>query len=353
MTVRYHVRRSHLEPNYVCQRYGIEHAEPICQTVPGAGIDQAIGELLTEVVTPVALEVALSVQQELQSRAEEADHLRHAQVERARYEAQLAERYYRHVDPANRLVADSLEADWDQKLRVLAEAQQEYERQRRVDRALFSEEERARILTLATDFPRLWRDVKTPHRERKRMVRLLLEDVTLLRDHREITLHLRFKGGAHKTLRLPVPPNAWQRRATCPEVVAETDRLLDYHADREVATLLNQGGWQSGEGRTFTRRIVARIRRNYGLKSRYTRLREAGLLTLHEMAQRLGISAPWVKIWRDHGLLKAQPYNDKNECLYEDPGNNRPRKMQGVKLSARPRIFVNVSNRTNEVQYGV
>jgi hypothetical protein len=114
MTVRYQVRRSHLEPHYVCQRYGIEHAEPICQSVPGAGLDQAIGELLIEVVTPVALEVTLSVQQELQSRVEEADRLRRSQVERARYEAQLAERRYRHVDPANRLVADSLEADWNQ-----------------------------------------------------------------------------------------------------------------------------------------------------------------------------------------------------------------------------------------------
>ena len=198
MTVRYHIRRSHLEPNYVCQRFGVEHAEPICQTVPGAGIDQAVGELLVEVVSPLALEVALSVQQELQSRAEEIDRLRRAQVERTRYEAQLAERCYRHVDPANRLVADALEADWDQKLRALAEAQQDYERQRQADRSLLSEEERARILTLATDFPRLWRDARTPDRERKRMVRLLLEDVTVLRDHREITLHLRFKGGAHK-----------------------------------------------------------------------------------------------------------------------------------------------------------
>ena len=96
---------------------------------------------------------------------------------------------------------------------------------------------------------------------------------------------------------------------------------------------------------------MARIRRNYGLKSRYTRLREAGLLTLREMAERLSLSAPWVKIWRDQGLLKAQPYNDKNECLYEDPGENPPRKMQGVKLSERPRLFETPSNRTNEVQY--
>jgi hypothetical protein len=166
MTVRYHVRRSHLQPHYVCQRYGTEHAEPIGQSVPGAGLDQAIGELLIEVVTPVALEVTLSVQQELHSRVEEADRLRRSQVERARYEAQLAERRYRQVDPANRLVADSLEGDWNQKLRALAEARQKYEQQRQADTHLCNEEERARLLALATDFPWRWCDAQTPDRER-------------------------------------------------------------------------------------------------------------------------------------------------------------------------------------------
>jgi hypothetical protein len=350
MTVRYHVHRSRLDPHYVCQRYGIEHAQTICQTVPGASIDQAIGELLIEVVTPLALEVALSVQQELQSRWEEADRLRRTQVERARYEAELAERRYLRCDPDNRFVADSLEADWNHKLRALGEAQQEYQRQRQLDRGLCSEEERAQIFALATDFPRLWRDPKTPHRERKRMVRLLLEDVTLTRHH-EITLQIRFKGGATKTLRLPLPLNAWKQRTTNPEVVAEIDRLLDQRTDREIAILLNERGWLSGEGRTFSPRIVARIRRRYALKSGYTRLREAGRLTLQEMAKLLGISTKWVKVWRDHGLLRAQAYNEKNECLYEHPGDVPPCKMLGTKLAARQRFFEDLSNRTNEVQY--
>ena len=85
-------------------------------------------------------------------------------------------------EPANRLVADALESEWNSKLRTVEEAQREYERQRQVDRRVFTDEERAKILALATDFPRLWQNPKTPERERKRMVRLLLEDVTLLRD---------------------------------------------------------------------------------------------------------------------------------------------------------------------------
>jgi hypothetical protein len=213
MTVRYHAREHKLQPDYVCQKYGIEHGEPICQSIPGAGIDQAVGELLIASVTPVALEVALSVQQELKTRVEEADRLRQAQVERARYEADLGRRRYIHVDPANRLVADALESEWNSKLRALEEAQREYERQRQLDGRVFTDEERTKILALATDFPRLWQNPKTPERERKRMVRLLLEDVTLLRDQ-EITMHVRFKGGVAQTLNLPLAPNAWQKRMT-------------------------------------------------------------------------------------------------------------------------------------------
>jgi len=208
MGVRYHSRRGQLFPDYVCQCEGIENAEPICQNIPGAGIDEAVGNILVEAVTPVTLEVALVVQQELQSRLDEADHLRQQQVERARYDAELARRRYLRVDPDNRLVADSLEADWNGKLRLLAEAQESCERQRAQDRKLVDDQQRAAVLSLAAQFPQLWRDPSTPHRERKRMVRLLLEDATLIReDH--LTFHLRFKGGAHRPVQLPLPLRSW------------------------------------------------------------------------------------------------------------------------------------------------
>jgi hypothetical protein len=98
-----------------------------------------------------------------------------------RYEAELAQRRYLRVDPDNRLVAESLEADWNHKLRALADAQEDYERQRQADGHLLSDQQRQEIASLAADFPRLWRDPVVPQRERQRMVRLLIEDVTLLR----------------------------------------------------------------------------------------------------------------------------------------------------------------------------
>jgi DNA invertase Pin-like site-specific DNA recombinase len=323
MTVRYHTRERRLLPDYVCQREGIERAKQPCQTIKGTHLDQAIGELLVEAVTPMALEVALAVQQELADRAQEVDRLRRQQVERARYEADLAQRRYMRVDPDNRLVTDTLESLWNQKLRELTEAQEEYERQGESDSFLLNEQQRAEILALATDFPRLWQDPHTPDRERKRMVRLILEDVTLIKGT-QITAHVRFKGGATRSLTLPIPPLAWQLYQTDPLVIKEIDRLLDQHTDGEVAVILNERGLCSGRGRPFTRMIVTRIRSSYGLADRYSRLRDSGMLTMQEMAQRLGVCNDMVKIWRRRGLLRAKAYNDKGQYLFEPPGEGAP-----------------------------
>jgi DNA invertase Pin-like site-specific DNA recombinase len=349
MTVRYHTSRGRLAPNYLCQRAGIEHGLAICQSIVGDPIDNAVGQLLLETVTPLALEVTLTVQRELQTRLEETDRLRRKQVERARYEADLAQRRYLHVDPANRLVADSLEADWNAKLRAWNEAQQHYEQQCQNDRLAVTEQQRARIAALAGDFPRLWQDPQTPDRERKRVVRLLLEDITLVRGE-QITAHVRFKGGLTSTLTLPRSLNAWEERITPAAVIAEIDRLMDDHTDKQIVAILNQRGTRSGGGRSFHSRVIARLRRDYQLKPRYDRLREKGLLTLAEISERLKVPPLRIRTWKNHGLLKAYPANDKDLWLYENPGVDAPRKMQGVKLSKRRRFPENVSPGLQEVQ---
>lgn len=225
MTIRYRQHKEKLSPNYLCQSVGIGLAKRICQQIPGIGIDEAIGNVLVKMVTPVTLEVALAAQRELESQVKEVDRLRRKRVEQARYEADLAQRRYMNVDPENRLVADSLEAEWNEKLRALTDAQEEYEQNYNKDRTLLDEKQRNRIMALTTDFPKLWNDPKTPDRERKRMVRLLIEDVTVVRD-KKITVHIRFKGGTSKTLTLPLPLSAFMARKTKPEIVEEIDRLL-------------------------------------------------------------------------------------------------------------------------------
>ena len=207
----------------------------------------------------------------------------------ARYEAELAEQRYMQVDPKNRLVADTLEADWNARLRALREREEEYEAQRRADRALVDEKSRAEILALAADFPRLWGDAKTTDRQRKQIARLLIEDVTLLRGD-DIRMDIRFKGGATQSINLPLPPPAWKLRLTLPEAIAEIDRLLEDYTDAQSATKLNQQGLRTGTGGRFTRLIVRRLRENYGLTSRYNRLRKRGMLTQEEIATALDIN---------------------------------------------------------------
>jgi hypothetical protein len=197
-------------------------------------VDQAITELLLELMQPITLEVALAVQQEVELRISETDALRRKHVERAQYEAELARRRYMNVDPENRLVADSLEAEWNNKLRGLAEARTQYEQQTQKQRMLIDTETREQLLSLTTDFPRVWNDPCAEPRERKRILRLLIEDVTLI-NGASIQVHVRLRGGATRSLTVAKPLPIAQIRKTKPEVVTEINGLLDHYCDREVA----------------------------------------------------------------------------------------------------------------------
>jgi DNA invertase Pin-like site-specific DNA recombinase len=327
MTVSYRYRQDRLLPYYYCA--GRKETDQVlhgqCQRIAGSSLDQAIGDLLVESVNPLALDVTLAVQGELEARWEETDRLRRTQVERARYEAELARRRFFRVDPDNRLVAASLESDWNEKLRALADAEQHYERQRQHDDQSLDPSQRKRILSLATDFPRLWRDPNTPQRERKRMVRLLIEDVTL-QTADQIEVSVRFRGGVNKTFSLPRPLNYFQSRKPSSAMIEEIDRLLNYHNHGEIATILNAKGYKAVGGVNLDAATVGRIRIAYGLKDRYQRLRDRGLLTLSEIAEKLEVSVGTIRRWQHRGLLRVHPYDDQNCCLYEGPGTDSPKK---------------------------
>ena len=315
MNVHYNPRKDGAVPNYVCVGRGRLFGDPLCQSIVGTGIDEAVGQLLVDTVTPVALDLALAVQQEITSRLDEADRLRHRQVERAQYEADSARRRYMHVDPANRLVADALETDWNLKLRALAEAQQDYERQRAADRFTVDEQERQRILALATDFPAVWRDPKTPQRERKRMLALLIEDVTLIKQH-QITAAVRFRGGATTTLTLPRPLNASQMRATHQDVLQEINRLLNEYTDAKVAHILNERGVRTGAGDAFNTVSVKWVRYSAKIKSLKERLIDEGWLTVKQVSTELGITRSAIYRRRLRGELQGRLCNDHGQWLY-------------------------------------
>jgi len=255
MGVHYSVTYHQVTPTYVCQEASVRNAEKVCQRVPGAVVDQAISGLLLELMQPMTLEIALAVQQEVEARIAESDTLRRKHVERAQYEAELSRRRYMNVDPTNRLVADSLEAEWNDKLRILAEAQTQYEQQTQKQRLLIDSQTREQLLSLATDFPRIWNDPSVEPRERKRILRLLIEDVTLIKGE-TIQVHVRLRGGATRSFTLAKPLPIAQIRKTKPEVVAEIDQLLDHYCDREVAEILNQEGRRPGRTNRSTSKTL-------------------------------------------------------------------------------------------------
>jgi DNA-binding transcriptional regulator YiaG len=202
--------------------------------------------------------------------------------------------------------------------------QDDYQKATAAAAAALTEEHKARIRALASDFPVLWSDPATPARERKRMIRLLIDDVTLTKTNR-IHAHVRFRGGQTTSLTLPIPGKAWQLRETHPDTLTALDRLLDEHTDTETATALNAAGHHSGKGKPFTNRIVLDLRRAHHMPSHLERLRARGLLTIDELAARLGVHKTTIKNWHRAGLLVSHKANDKNIRLFEPPAPGDPR----------------------------
>lgn len=332
--VRYRDSRGRLESWYVCDRGSSTKAAPSCQSIAGRPIDEAVGSLVAEMMTPSAVELALDIRREIESRQEEADRLRCRAIERAQADADLAQRRFMMVDPSNRLVADTLEADWNEKLRVLAKAREERDRARQEDQVVLDDAIRERLLAMTTEFKQIWEDPSTPNRERKRMLAHIIEDVTLIKLPAEGTtkIHVRFKGGKTETLTTLNPKSSAQQIKTPPKIVELVDKLLDNHVYSEIADILNGQGFRPGgsarkgrEAVRFNAKLVLYIVHSYGLRSRYDRLRDRGMLTGKEMAERLGVHMFTLANWAKHGIIRRHAYND-HFWLYELPGPNLPSK---------------------------
>lgn len=353
MRVRYYKERNGLlRTEYVCSGREANLAGMICQRVPGMQVDKSIGEMVLEIVSPAAIEVTLAVQRELEERSGEIDRVRRLRVERATYEADVARRRFELVEPENRLVAVSLENEWNGKLKALAEATDEYERLGRAERLHLDQEAQAKIKALCYDFPQVWRNPKTPARERKRLLRLIVEDVTLTRTG-DIKINVRFRGGAAKSISIPAPTANWDEWKTSDEIVQKIDQLINDHTHGEIAARLNADSQTTGKGGVFTSRKVRHIQRGYGLKSRYLRLREAGMITQREIARKLGISKRHVGDMKRFGILpvKVCKLNDGGECMYGDPSENELKmfREKAIRIYADGRSRMLLSTGTQEV----
>ncbi|MGH8993231.1 MAG: recombinase family protein [Acidimicrobiia bacterium] len=324
MTVGYHQRcDGSLVPDYACQREGIATGTPPCQAVCGSGVDAAVAALVLDELTPLAIEAALAVRAELTARAADADRIRAAVVERARYATDTARRRYLAVDPTNRLVAETLEADWNHKLRELADAQDDYERASQTGAVPLNDTQQARIRALAGDLPALWRDPATPMRERKRLIRLLVTDVTLIKTDAHITAQVRLPGGVEHTLTVPRPLQAWEAHTTPEATVALIDELLADHTFDEAVKVLNEQGLTGGWGKPFTVPSLTALCRARSIPNLRIRLRGQGMLTLAELADQFGVTTDTIKKWQRRGEIIGRRIDGRREHLYH-PGQSRP-----------------------------
>jgi DNA invertase Pin-like site-specific DNA recombinase len=333
--VRYADRRGGTEAWYVCDRAHSTRAEPYCQSIAGLSIDEAIGTLVIARMTPAAVDFALMVRREIEDRLEETDQLRSRAVERAQIDADLAQRRFMKVDPNNRLVADTLEAQWNDALRTLAKIREERDQARREDQRILDGEIRDRLVAMTTDFKRIWADPSISNRERKRMLAHVIEDVTLVKLTAEgvTMIHVRFKGGKTETLTALNPKSSAQQVKTPRRIVELVDELLNNHTYSEIADRLNQQGFRPGgsarSGKSqarFTPLRVGYLVHRYGLRSRYDRLRDRGMLTKQEATAQLGIHELTLKSWAKHGLIIRHAYN-AHGYLYEKPEPFLPAKQ--------------------------
>ena len=251
---------------YVCNEELARYGRKTCQTMRGDLVDAEISRFVIDALNRKNIDLALAVQEQVDVEFAEADAQRARRIEALRYEADLARRRFFEVDPANRLVAASLEADWNERLRELEEACREREARGAARDTELSERQAERIRELAWDFERVWNAAQTGNADRKRLLGLLIEDATLTRDGSEVTIGLRMRGGRSLTLEtLQLPRPMAEIRKTPAETVAAVDRQLETHGDEGTARELNAMGCRNWKGQLYTAAHVGRIRRAYGL----------------------------------------------------------------------------------------
>jgi hypothetical protein len=269
-------------------------------------LDDAIVEEVFKILKPAELELALAAFHELEQRDQAVMRQWHMRIERAEYECALAERRYEEVDPSNRLVASSLERRWNEALLQLDAVKAEAATFQSQKARVVTPEQKAKVLPLARDLPRVWRAATTQSKDRKRMLRLLIRDITVekLPDARQVVLHVRWQGGACTDTTVDLPLPIADRLRYPPQIVDQVRELGCQHSDLQIVQILNQQGVRSSRGLPFTLAMIKWIRYRYNLPS--VGLMRPDELTVKQLADRLGVGIHYVHYWIKHGVIKAR-----------------------------------------------
>ncbi len=238
----------------------------MCQEVHGRHVELLIEEVILETLSREELELAVGALKKLSERAKELDRQWQKRIEAARYEADRAARRYHQVEPENRLVVRTLESEWNTRLEELELIEKQYAEVKKSPPLELTEEQRQQILSLAEDLPRLWKAPTTQNSQRKEIVRILIEDVTLrnVDEPWSIDVAIRWKSGAVGPYRAErVKPYPW---TTAPEIVSRIRDLNNEKTDKEIADVLNAEDYRTGYGKAFTEARVYQIRSTRELK---------------------------------------------------------------------------------------
>ena len=299
--VRYNVGRS-----YHCnQRTADTGQKRSCLSVGGIGIDKAVAERFLDLVSPAGAEAAMAAEKTVAEQAETALRSQLLELEHCRYEAGLAERRYRQVDPDNRLIAATLERDWEAALRAVesAEFALEAARERQPE-----DLPRNHFTDLGASLERVWNAPETTHRDRKRLLACLVEEVTLQvveEGRTEVFIH--WRGGradafsVRRNRRKPV------RRHDDVDTVELVRRLARFYPDARIAMVLNDQGRRSARGLPFSASLVQGLRSRHDVpayrKPSAGEEEDGELLSVKEAARELGISDATLYRWINAGIL--------------------------------------------------
>ena len=301
MQVRYQDRY----PRYECSHSRADHvAAPLCGSVRADTIDEAVTAALLAAVGPAQVALALAAAEEVTTRRQRSVRAAELAAERARYDADRAERAFLACEPENRLVARSLEARWETRLADLAEAEAALAAQRSARPDLPSP---AQLAATVADLPALWPAPTTSDKDRKRLLRTLLGDVTLTpsaSNPASLSVGLRWKSGASQQVQVTRRKNAIQLRATDPAAIELACRIGPVLDNNALAAALNDAGHRTGTGQPFDGVAAANLRNYHHIP--YPGLLEDGELTPRQVAQRTGVSTGTIHYWINAGYLAAR-----------------------------------------------
>ena len=306
-----HYRGRNSAPGYHCCGKDLVNGRGVyCLNVGGTVIEQAVADAFLQAITPATIEATrLSVQQ-LQVNHDAALSQWRLEVERTRYEAERAERRYRAVEPENRLVARGLETEWENRLRDLAAAQTELRRREQQRPSSITSAQLQALQRLGTDIRQVWTAPTTTDRDRKELLRTLLEEVILNLKRAEGHAHLtlRWRGGAFSTLDVAVPKFKPMGPHTDEDTISLLRRLAALYPDEVIAGILNRQGRKTATGERFTANQVGSLRRYRGIPrfQRPATPPDGELVTIRKAAQILGMNTSSIHRWLADGFIAGE-----------------------------------------------